>query len=79
MFKPYNREVLCSNLMMMMIILLSLLLLLLLYSPLLVLGRFFSFLILYTSGRSPWTGDQPVANSHWLTKTKLHGLSPRAN
>jgi hypothetical protein len=24
------------------------------------LGRFFSFLILYTVGRTPWTGDQPV-------------------
>jgi hypothetical protein len=31
-----------------------------LYSPL-DLGRFFSFLILYTVGRSPWTGHQPVA------------------
>jgi hypothetical protein len=29
--------------------------------PLLDLDRFFSFLILYTVGRSPWTGDQPVA------------------
>jgi hypothetical protein len=25
------------------------------------LGRFFSFLILYTVGRTPWTRDQPVA------------------
>jgi hypothetical protein len=25
------------------------------------LGRFFSFLILYTVSRSPWTGGQPVA------------------
>jgi hypothetical protein len=24
-------------------------------------GHFFSFLILYTVGRTPWTGDQPVA------------------
>jgi hypothetical protein len=33
-----------------------------LYSPfLLELGHFFNFLILYTAGRSPWTGDQPVA------------------
>jgi hypothetical protein len=39
----------------------SLLLLLWLYSPLLSLGRFFSFLIPYTVGRTPWTGDQPVA------------------
>jgi hypothetical protein len=32
-----------------------------LYIPLLNLGRFFSFLILYTVGGFPWTGDQPVA------------------
>jgi hypothetical protein len=31
------------------------------YSPLLGLGRFFSFLISYTVGRSPWTRDQLVA------------------
>jgi hypothetical protein len=35
-------------------------LLLWLYSPLLCLGRFFSFLIRYTVGRTPWTGDQSV-------------------
>jgi hypothetical protein len=28
---------------------------------LLDLGSFFCFLILYTVGRTPWTGDQPVA------------------
>jgi hypothetical protein len=32
-----------------------------LYSPLLNLGHFFNFVILYTVGRTPWTGDQPVA------------------
>jgi hypothetical protein len=32
-----------------------------LYIPLLDLGRFFSFQILYTVGRTSWTGDQPVA------------------
>jgi hypothetical protein len=34
-----------------------------LYSPLLDPGRSFlsSFVILYTVGRTPWTGDQPVA------------------
>jgi hypothetical protein len=32
-----------------------------LYSPLFDLGRFFTFLILYTVGRAPWTGDQPIA------------------
>jgi hypothetical protein len=31
------------------------------YSPLLDIGRFFSLLILYTVGRTPWAGDQPVA------------------
>jgi hypothetical protein len=30
-----------------------------LYSPL-DLGRFFSFIILYTVGSAPWTGDQPL-------------------
>jgi hypothetical protein len=39
---------------------LSLSLSLWLYSPL-KLGRFFSFLILYLVGRTPWTADQPVA------------------
>jgi hypothetical protein len=33
-----------------------------LYSPLLGLGRFFSFLILYTVGRTPWT-DLPTQNN----------------
>jgi hypothetical protein len=32
-----------------------------LYSPLLDFGRFFSFLILYTVGRTPWMEDQHVA------------------
>jgi hypothetical protein len=42
-------------------------------SPLLGFGRFFSFLILYTVGRTPWTGDQPVARSlptHRTTQTQ---------
>jgi hypothetical protein len=30
-------------------------------NPLLGPGHFFSVLILYTVGRTPWTGDQPVA------------------
>jgi hypothetical protein len=30
-------------------------------SPLLGLGRFFRFFIVYTVGMTPWTGDQPVA------------------
>jgi hypothetical protein len=32
-----------------------------LYSPLLDLGCYFSFLIFYRVGRTPWLGDQPVA------------------
>jgi hypothetical protein len=39
---------------------------------LLDLGGFFSFLILYTVGRIPWTGDQPVArplSTHRTTQT----------
>jgi hypothetical protein len=53
-------------------LLLLLLLLLWLYSPVLGLSRFFSFLILYTVGRTPWTGDQPVARplpTHRTTQT----------
>jgi hypothetical protein len=44
-----------------------------LYSPLLDLGRFFSFLILHTVGRTPWTGDQAVARplpTHRTTQTQ---------
>jgi hypothetical protein len=55
------------------LVLRKLLLLLLLYSPLLGLGRFFSFLILYTVGTIPWTGDQPVARPlpiHRTTQTE---------
>jgi hypothetical protein len=43
------------------------------YSPLLDLGRFFSFLVFYTVGRIPWTGDQPVARplpAHKTTQTQ---------
>jgi hypothetical protein len=37
------------------------------------LGRFFSFLILHTVGRTPWTGNQPVARpllAHRTTQTQ---------
>jgi hypothetical protein len=34
-----------------------------LYSPLLDLGSLWSFLILYTVGRTPWTGDQLITRS----------------
>jgi hypothetical protein len=40
---------------------------------LLDLGLFFSFLIPYTVGRTPWTGNQPVARpllTHRTTQTK---------
>jgi hypothetical protein len=36
-------------------------------------GRFFSFLIRYTVGRTPWTGDQPVSRplpTHMATQTQ---------
>jgi hypothetical protein len=47
----------------------------LLYSPL-DLGRFFSFLILYTVVRTPWTGHQPVGRplpTHRTTQTQNKG------
>jgi hypothetical protein len=37
------------------------------------LGRFFSFLILHTFGRTPWNGDQPAARplpTHRTTQTQ---------
>jgi hypothetical protein len=46
-----------------------------LYSPLLDLGRFFSFLILYTVVTTPRKGDKPVARSlptHRTTHTYTH-------
>jgi hypothetical protein len=44
-----------------------------LYSPLLDLGQFFNFLIVYTEGRTPRTSDQPVARplpAHRITQTE---------
>jgi hypothetical protein len=38
-------------------------------SPLLGFGCFFSFLIHYTVGRIPWTGDQPVASPRRTYRT----------
>jgi hypothetical protein len=40
-----------------------------LYSHLLGLRTFFSFLILYTDGRTPWTEDQPVARTLPIRRT----------
>jgi hypothetical protein len=39
-------------------------------------GRIFSFLIFYTVGRTPWTGDQPVARplpAHRIAQTQNEG------
>jgi hypothetical protein len=45
------------------------------------LAAFFSFMILYIVGRTPWTEDQPDTRPLPTLRTtnKLHGLSPRAN
>jgi hypothetical protein len=51
----------------------GILLLLWLYSSLFGLGHFFSFLILYTVGRTPWTVDRAVARplpTHKTTQTQ---------
>jgi hypothetical protein len=48
-----------------------------LYSPL-DLGRFFSFLILFTIGIAPWTGDQPVA-SLLSTSRRTHTQNKRGH
>jgi hypothetical protein len=43
------------------------------HGPLLGHGLFISFLIFYTVGRTPWTGDQPVARplpTHRKTQTQ---------
>jgi hypothetical protein len=50
------------------------------YSILLLgLGRFFSFLILYTVGSTPWTGDQsfarPLPKQNKRTQYRRHALS----
>jgi hypothetical protein len=68
----YHRQVRFSP----RILLLSPSLFLWLYSPL-DLGRFFNFLILYIVGRTPWTGDQPVARplpTHRTTQTQNKGI-----
>jgi hypothetical protein len=45
------------------------------YSPLVDLGSFFSFLIFYTVGRTPWTGDQPVAKPLSAHRTAKHRIN----
>jgi hypothetical protein len=45
------------------------------YSSLLGLGHFFSFLILYTVGRTPWTGDQPIARPPLTHRKHKHRVN----
>jgi hypothetical protein len=51
-----------------------------LYSPSVVAWPLFSFLILYTVGKTPWEGDQPVARplrTNRTTQTQNKGtLTP---
>jgi hypothetical protein len=50
------------------------------------LAAVFSFVIVYTVGRTPWTGDQPIAvslSTHWRSqiqnkRTQISGSNPRA-
>jgi hypothetical protein len=53
----------------------QLLQLLWLYMPLLGLGRFFGFLILYTVGRTPWTGISPLQSLYLRTKHHKHRIN----
>jgi hypothetical protein len=50
-------------------------LLLRLYSPLLGLCRFFSFLILYNFGRTPWTGISPSQGRYLHTEQHKHRIN----
>jgi hypothetical protein len=43
------------------IIIIIIIIIIIALQPFFGLGRFFSFLILYTVGRTPWTVNQPVA------------------
>jgi hypothetical protein len=45
-----------------------------LYSLLLSPGRFFSFFIFCTVGRTPWTGDQPVQGRYLHTGQHKHWI-----
>jgi hypothetical protein len=47
-----------------------------LYSPLLRLGRFFNFLILYTIGRTYWTSDQSVVRPLPTHRTGIRTRDP---
>jgi hypothetical protein len=39
---------------------------------------FFSFLIVYTMGRTPWTGDQPVARPLPTHRINVHNTDTHA-
>jgi hypothetical protein len=43
-----------------------------LYIPLLVLGRYFSFLSFYTVDRAPWTGDRPRRKAVTCTQERTN-------
>jgi hypothetical protein len=45
------------------------------YSPLLDLGRCFSFLIIYTVGRIPWTGISPSQGLYIHTQQHKHRIN----
>jgi hypothetical protein len=45
------------------------------YRPLWGLARFFSFLILYKIGWTPWTGDQPVTVPYLHTEQHKHRIN----
>jgi hypothetical protein len=48
-----------------------------LYCPLLDFDRFFSFLIFYAVGRTPWAGDQPIAVPYLHIEQHELGINAR--
>jgi hypothetical protein len=46
-----------------------------LYTPMLDLGRFFSFFILYTVGMTPWTGNSPSQSLYLHTEQHKHRIN----
>jgi hypothetical protein len=60
-------------LLLLLLLLIIIIIIIMALHPLLGLGGFFSFLILYTVGRTPRTGDQPTARpltTHRTTRTQ---------
>jgi hypothetical protein len=81
-FTPWYSELSCECMFIFIIIVVIIMAL----QPFFGLGRFFSFFILHTDCRAPWTGDQPVARSRYLHReqhknrihahnTDIHALS----